>query len=93
MFSVKVRAQVGLLWQHWDDEYVVYNPVSGDSHLLDYLTGQGLTRLEEKPMTPEQLVEELSASLGIPADEALADYVQRFLNELNELGLTYSTEL
>ncbi len=89
-----MRARERLVWRHWDDEdeYVVYNPTSGDSHLLDFLTAQGLMRLEQHPMTAAELVADLSAHLDIAADKSLDAYVRRFLDELFDLGLTYRVE-
>jgi PqqD family protein of HPr-rel-A system len=87
---VKFQAQDGLLWRRWDDEYVVYNPASGESHLLDFVSAQGLMQLEKCVVSTEQLVRDLSLVLDIPGDEELSRYVQQMITELSELGLTRS---
>lgn len=87
---MKFRAQDGLLWRRWDDEFVVYNPASGESHLLDFVSAHGLKQLEKRVASPEQLVHDLSLVLDIPADDELGGYVQQMLTELSELGLTRS---
>ncbi len=86
--TMKFRAQDGLLWRRWDDEYVVYNPASGESHLLDFVSAQGLMQLEKCVASTQQLVHDLGLVLDIPADEELSGYVQQMLTELSELGLT-----
>ncbi len=90
--SVELRAQADLRWQEWDDEFVVYNPVSGDTHFLDYLSAQGLKRLQKRAMSMEQLVDDLADSLTIGAHDALGDYVSRLVSELVELGLVYPVD-
>ena len=84
---MKLRAQEGLIWRQWGDEYVVYNPVSGDSHLLDSVSARGLLHLEAQEASAPQLIEELNLSLGIALDEGLDLYVQRMIAEFSELGL------
>ena len=85
--TVKFRAQDGLIWRRWGDEYVVYNPLSGDSHLVDFVSAQGLLQLAERQISAEDLVDELSTILGISADEDLVRYVGRMTTEFVELGL------
>ncbi len=87
---MKFRAQDGLLWHRWDNEYVVYNPASGESHLLDFISAQGLMQLEKCVASKQQLVHDLGLVLDIPADEELSRYVQQMVTELSELGLTRS---
>ena len=88
--TLKLHAQDGLIWRRWDDEYVVYNPASGESHLLDFVSAQGLMQLEKHVASTEQLVNDLSLALEIPADEELSRYVQQMVTELSELGLARS---
>jgi PqqD family protein of HPr-rel-A system len=76
------------VWRRWGDEYVVYNPLSGDSHLLDFVSAQGLLHLAEHEISAEDLEDELSTALGISADEDLVRYVERITTEFAELGLT-----
>jgi len=88
--SQKVQAQAGLLWRCWDDEFVVYNPASGDSHYLDYLSGEGLKGLERRSMTVSELADELASSCDIPRDSKLQQYVEQMLASFSDLGLTRS---
>lgn len=87
---MKFCAQDGLIWRRWNDEYVVYNPVSGESHLLDFVSAQGLMQLEKHAASTEQLVHDVGVILEIPADGELSRYVQQMVTELSELGLTRS---
>ena len=85
---MKQCAQEGLIWRRWGDEFVVYNPSSGDTHLLDFVSAQGLSQLEKHAFSARELVDELGDALAIAAAENLDQYVQRMLTEFSELCLT-----
>ncbi len=42
---------VGLLWKSWDEEVIVFNQASGQTHLLDALSAEVLRELEQRPRT------------------------------------------
>jgi PqqD family protein of HPr-rel-A system len=76
-----------LLWRRWDQEFVVFDPRSGDIHLLDSLAAEILRRLDESSATVAELSRELDVSLGHEAELDLAQYVAKLVGELDELGL------
>lgn len=88
--------QLGLLvvlhWRCWDNEWVVYNQGSGDTHLLDTFTACTLMALEEGAATPAQLLVQLLAQLdrsqgmglAFPAEQT-QDAEQRMLAALQQL--------
>ncbi|MGH8679551.1 MAG: HPr-rel-A system PqqD family peptide chaperone [Burkholderiales bacterium] len=75
-----------LLWRSWDDEFVVFNVASNQTHLLDAFSAAVLKEIEASPKTMEALIghftEELGAESG-QVSERLADARARFA----ELGL------
>ncbi len=77
---------VELLWQSWDDEVIVYNTASGQTHLLDALSGEALKEIESRPGTIPQLAKRLSDTLGLDS-RALVDRLAVICNHFDNLGL------
>ncbi|ANM30194.1 hypothetical protein ABI59_12335 [Acidobacteria bacterium Mor1] len=81
-----MRADADLHWRAWDDQYVVFHPPSGDTHLLNEAAARLLRRLHEGPATIADLV---AAVEGI-GDEAVPDMPKRvagYLLWFDDLGL------
>lgn len=80
------------LWRSLGDVAAVYNPASGEIHLLDALAEEILDILAERP----QPVNEAAASLGIRLGQAVtADLEQRVaeaIAEFDRLGLVFPLE-
>jgi PqqD family protein of HPr-rel-A system len=76
-----------LLWRLWDDEYVVFDRGSGDTHLLDLVAGEILQLLEREPETGGALVRRVASALDVPADPALSRHVTQALTKLQAAGL------
>jgi PqqD family protein of HPr-rel-A system len=83
----RLTSESGLRWQHWDDQSLVFNPVSGDTHLLDLVARMGLACLEEGPKSGEEMCQRMIAQLELDADTDLRPYVAKLLGQLRELGL------
>jgi PqqD family protein of HPr-rel-A system len=72
----------------WDDEFVVYNNLSGDTHLLGSAAAQILLKLQQAPSDAMTLAESLASSLRVEMmDEALAPQIAGLLADLNALAL------
>ena len=71
----------------WDGEVVVYNPLSGDTHLLDIVTGELLQLIIAGPATVAALREAAATLLEVPDDDRLGQHVGQALAALDELGL------
>jgi PqqD family protein of HPr-rel-A system len=71
----------------WQDEFVVYNNLSGDTHLIDGDTLALLTQLRLAPATVASLTQALGA--GLPPDDlaALPDTLDAMLDSLQHLYL------
>lgn len=76
-----------LLWRRWDDEFVVFNDASGDTHLLETVSGTLLQRIAEGPVDQETLCGLAAKTLGVAAEEVDPDSVERVVDELRRLGL------
>ena len=71
----------------WGGDYVVYNPLSGDTHIFDLLAGEVLCTVVRGAGSERELRQRLAVLLEVPDDAALAAEVRRILAELDELGL------
>ena len=71
----------------WEGDYVVYNSLSGDTHLLDIVSGHVLTRILESPARASELRSRVAAFLEVPNDAAVDVQVKEILDVLDDLGL------
>ncbi len=79
---------VGLTWKSWGDEAVVFNALSGQTHLLDAFSAALLGEIETGPLTAPELGARLSARLGLPADAAIAGRIAKTCVLFDNLGLS-----
>lgn len=72
----------------WDDEFVVYNNLSGDTHLLGSAAAQVLLKLQQGPSDAITLARSLALLLQVEImDESLAPQIEKLLADLNALAL------
>jgi PqqD family protein of HPr-rel-A system len=72
-----------LQFRAWDDEFVLYNDLSGDTHLLGASAIQLLLTLQRTPSDDGALC----ASLQLDQHEGLAGQVAELLADLQALSL------
>ncbi len=73
-----------LEWRQWGSFHIVFNPASGDTHLLNVISAFVLRSLENEARSVEELkalVSRLPERPGDPAD------IDDLVSELDELGL------
>lgn len=76
----------------WDDEYVVYNNLSGDTHLLGSAAAQVLLKLQQAPADAMAVARSLASLLQVEMmDESLAPQIANLLADLNALALIEPT--
>jgi PqqD family protein of HPr-rel-A system len=71
----------------WDGDYVVYNSLSGDTHILDIVTGEVLRQFAIGPATSIDLCRLVAAFLEIPDTGSVAEQVAQIVRALDDLGL------
>lgn len=76
-----------LPFRNWDGDYVVYNPLSGNTHILDIVSGETLAGLFDRPRGSDELCTRIARFLDVPDDAVLAATLARVLDVLEELGL------
>jgi len=74
----------GIRIQRFDDEALVFNPLTWETHLLNDVAARVLDAVAELPRTEGHLVAELC---GADAAESLREQIVRFLRELEALAL------
>lgn len=80
-----VRGQ-SLAYRCWDDETVLYNDLSGATHLLGPAALCVLEALRSGPAASAALASRLRAEFEID-DEAIGDELEALLGELSRLSL------
>jgi PqqD family protein of HPr-rel-A system len=75
-----------LAFREWDGEAVLYNDLSGNTHLLDGAAIDVLQALRSEPCDAVALAAQLAGSFGAGADELLPD-IEDMLAELARLDL------
>ena len=71
----------------WDGDYVVYNSLSGNTHILDIVAGELLRAISAGPTDSDRLSQHLAQFLDVPNDAAVAKHTGEILVVLDELGL------
>jgi PqqD family protein of HPr-rel-A system len=76
-----------LEWRQWGSFHVVFNPASGDTHLLNTIPAYFLKSLETKAATLEELRLLAAELLDRDPDETVVSDIEALVLELDELGL------
>lgn len=76
-----------LCWRSWNEEFVVYNSGSGDTHLLDLLSAEILKKIEEAPVSSKALEEWVAGEVAADSIPEISGYVSKLLLQLHSLAL------
>lgn len=76
-----------LLSVTWDDETVVYNCSSGDTHLLNRIATEALICLQNHPCTRKELADMLISPSILSENQELDEEIETLLLNFQELGL------
>ena len=74
-------------WRCWAGDYVVFNPLSGQTHLLDIVTGHVLKFIMCESSSVGELRSEISTFLEVEDDDHLATTISEILIRLDEAEL------
>jgi PqqD family protein of HPr-rel-A system len=77
----------GLVWQDWDDVYLVYQPSSAETHVFNETTALILKCLEQGPLSAEGVKNWTEAAHGVDQGELAANDLAFAVGRLEELGL------
>ena len=76
----------------WDGNMVIYNPLSGDTHILDIIAGEALKAVGKNATPVAAIRRHVASFLEMPDDTRVAEHVERILARLDELGLIESAD-
>ena len=76
-----------LHWASWDEEEVVYDTASGDTHVVDPVTALLLKKLQSAPARTRELADLVAAELKTDSGDELLARVYRSLLGLRTLSL------
>ena len=82
----------GMRWAHWGAHSAVFNPISGETHLLSALPAEVLSLLGANPDTCENLAARLSVLCEVANDAEWAAKVRALLDSLEILDLVERAE-
>lgn len=74
----------------FDDEALVFNPESWETHLLNEAASLVLAALAGGSRSVEEIVAEVSRAGGVAVPEGFAEQVRELLGQLESLGLVVS---
>ena len=77
----------GLVWKSWDDVYIVYQPSSAETHVLNETTALILKCLEYGPLSADDVKEQTEVALGVAPGELAKEDFAFATSRLEELGL------
>lgn len=76
-----------LVTHRWSGRALVYNDLSGHTHLLDEMTTIALDLLSDGPLTESALVRRVADLLDLEADAKLTEWADEVIAQLEMLDL------
>ena len=76
-----------MVWRTWDDESVVFDSESGETHLLDVVSREALSCLQGATLDIGELCGAMAERLDVENDDELRRYVEHLVSQFDELGL------
>lgn len=76
-----------LLWRRFQDDFIVYNTGSGNTHLLDLLSGEILQIIETRQPTTTYLRTHIDDARRSQHEGANDAYLDELLERFQRLGL------
>jgi PqqD family protein of HPr-rel-A system len=77
-----------LIWRNWGDESVVFDQLSGETHLFDVVTAEVVRFLEARgTVDTSVLCREIARQLEIESDTELEDFLNLVIDGTIAIGL------
>lgn len=83
----RINSASTLHWSTWDDEYVIFDEGSGQTHQIDVVRAFVLNTLLDGECSPAKIASELAAIPSFTGSFNLIELVEKILNELGTQGL------
>jgi PqqD family protein of HPr-rel-A system len=76
-----------LIWQDWNDVYIVYQPSSTETHVFNETTAAVLQALEKSPLTITEVANRTAQALDLGFEDISDSDLSFAVARLEELGL------
>ncbi len=76
-----------LLWQKWDDAFVLFQPSSAETHFINEISAFILERLAQEPVGLETLGKLIDMEFEQVGEKIIPEALDFWINRLEELGL------
>jgi PqqD family protein of HPr-rel-A system len=86
-YTIQTPDNAHFLFKHWDDECVVYNNLSGETHLLEQHSARLLSSISEEPKQYQALLHSLKTTFSETPSEEITDYLNQALDHFQKLVL------
>lgn len=84
---VLLSAGSDLIWQQWNEVYIVYQPSSAETHVFNETTALILRSLEPGPLSSDRVLDCVESCLGIAQGDLGTEGFAFAVWRLEELGL------
>jgi PqqD family protein of HPr-rel-A system len=85
--SIKVPDNAHFLFKYWDGECVVYNNLSGETHLIEENSALLLSLINESPKSYTALLDTLTSNDGDTSQQDINNYLTETLAHFQALNL------
>ncbi len=82
-----LNSAVRLHWTNWDDELVVFDEISGQTHELDTLRAFVLNAISESPQTIDLLCSQIEEVMRLEYSAEMKVLLAKILEEFETHGL------
>ncbi len=76
--------------RQWQDDYVIYDQLSGDTHVLDVVSGELICALSKQTMSRAKLLALLTELCVDATESEIESYLFDFIEKFELLGLLIS---
>jgi PqqD family protein of HPr-rel-A system len=87
MTQYDVIKSVNIRSIQWGNDYVIYDQLSGDTHLLDSLSGELIVALSLQAMSWIELLKKLDQLFEEATGLEMENYLLDFIDKFQKLGL------
>jgi len=82
-----------ILYRCWEDEYFLFNPNTGHTHVLNHFSWDILSKCAEQPCSESALLDLVSAGNSTEDLESLVESLDIHLDHLAQLGFLETVEI
>ena len=78
--------------REWEEETFLFNPASGDTHLLNALSMEILSLLQQNSLSADALLNKLSGTFASSESSLQRDHLIEYLRQFEAMGLIVSSQ-